>query len=635
MAFTREELIAEAKRRGLQIPPQAQPKFSREELLAEAKRRGLQIPQQQPQPQAPSDIPIEENLALQAPPETQPEPSLGKKIAGAGEAALSTITGLTGGAIGGTVGFLEGITEAIKQGKYGTQEGADIVENAVARGASRLTYEPKTEAGSKYTSNIGETLEPLQALGPFGVEILGSSPASLATRELSAEFPIKSTQAISNIKSKIADTISKRAKETGGAAGADVVERGILKQLRANELPVPIKLTKGQRTGEFGQRKFEKETAKEPELGKPLRERFNEDNIKIVQNLDAMIDQTGAEAYSMQDIGFSVDRALKKRIEIDKAKINKLYADANNSDEANKLIELPAFIQHLNETRPQRHVAPILNTIRDQAIELGAATPTETGLLSTGKITAKNAELLRQGINSAINPADAPSLRQGSILKGLLDSDSIDQVGPLFKRAQRERARFGENYENIGLIKRLTSTKPNSSDRVVAIENVIDEIILRSPVESVKQLRRVLRTGGEEGQQAWRDIQGGTVKYIRDQAIKNIERDENGNPVPSAAKIHNAIESLDKGGKLDEIFTKKGAEIMRTLDEVSQDIMVYPKDAVNWSNTASQLLAYLDTIGTFTLTGGAIPAPAVTLISKGLKGLRNQVVKRKVREALK
>jgi len=61
MPFTREQLLAEAQRRGLQIPQASQPtqapQFTREQLLAEAQRRGLQIPQAQPtQPEQPSTL---------------------------------------------------------------------------------------------------------------------------------------------------------------------------------------------------------------------------------------------------------------------------------------------------------------------------------------------------------------------------------------------------------------------------------------------------------------------------------------------------------------------------------------------------------------------------------------------------
>jgi hypothetical protein len=54
----------------------------------------------------------------------------------------------------------------------------------------------------------------------------------------------------------------------------------------------PSGLTAGQRTRNFADLKFEKETAKLGEVGAPLRERVSNQTANLIQQFDAMVDRT-------------------------------------------------------------------------------------------------------------------------------------------------------------------------------------------------------------------------------------------------------------------------------------------------------------------------------------------------------
>ena len=58
---------------------------------------------------------------------------------------------------------------------------------------------------------------------------------------------------------------------------------------------MPVTLTKGAAERDAGQLAFEKEQIK-GEFGAPLRNRAEENNLQVLQNFDAAIDATGAEA---------------------------------------------------------------------------------------------------------------------------------------------------------------------------------------------------------------------------------------------------------------------------------------------------------------------------------------------------
>ena len=75
------------------------------------------------------------------------------------------------------------------------------------------------------------------------------------------------------------------------------------------------------------------------------------------------------------------------------------------------------------------------------------------------------------------------NIRQAGIMKGIIDGETADAGGQAYKRARQERSRFAQNYENIGLVKRLIGTKRGTTDRTVALENVLDEAIFKAPMD--------------------------------------------------------------------------------------------------------------------------------------------------------
>jgi hypothetical protein len=129
------------------------------------------------------------------------------------------------------------------------------------------------------------------------------------------------------------------------------------------------------------------------------------------------------------------------------------------------------------------------------------------------------------------------------------------------------------------------------ADRQVALEDVWSHAIMKGSLDDVRHVRRVLQTGGEEGQQAWRELQGQTLNWIKDEATKNVATDTRGNPIVSAAQLNKAIRTLDADGKLDFMFGKRGAQQLRDINELAKVVFTSPPGSVNSSNTASVLLA--------------------------------------------
>ncbi|MDV2948686.1 hypothetical protein RZ540_19520, partial [Acinetobacter baumannii] len=107
--------------------------------------------------------------------------------------------------------------------------------------------------------------------------------------------------------------------------------------------------------------------------------------------------------------------------------------------------------------------------------------------------------------------------------------------------------------------------------------------------------KRALLTAGEEGKQAWRDIQGQTLQEIKSAATSGVAPDAQGNQMISAAALNKAIKRLDDAGKLDYIFGPQGSEKLRAINEISKTLFTTPTSAaINYSNTAATLAAAMD-----------------------------------------
>jgi hypothetical protein len=559
----------------------------------------------------------------------EPEPTLIEQAQGVGEAALTTATGAIGGTVGHVTGALKGIAEEIVTGQFGK----GIGEKSAGEAARALTYEPRTATGKEYVQTIGEAAQQLTPLAPMTAEMGAIGQAVKGVAPIAkAQAVQKVAPVVQAVKDRLPAAKIAKKEPINGSVGAAAVDAGELRQVRAGELPVPIKLTKGQKTREFEAQQFERETAKRADVGEPIRKRYQEQNLQLQQNLDDFIDTTGAKAFDLRSLGITVDKAVRESAAKAKTKVRALYKKAEKSGELEAPVTLTNLVRHINESAPESEVANVLKTIRAKAVQLGAATEGQSGNLIPAQTTLRNSELIRRSINNATN-MEPTNIRQSSIMKNLIDEQTEGAGGDIYRQARAERAKYAKTYENVGLVKRLLGLKKGSGDRAIAIENILQESVLApsTSLDSIKHLRKVLGRAGGNGKQAWSELQGGVLRHIKDQALKNVATDEAGNRLVSASQLDRVITQLDKTGKLDFIFGKKGAEQLNTLNDVAKVVMTAPPGTVNFSNTATAIAAMLDLMGSAT-TG--VPAPIATGLRALVGSIKDAKLKKKVKEAL-
>lgn len=598
----------------------------------------------------------------------QPEPSLADKALGLGETALTAATGATGGTLGMIGGTLGQAGREILSGNFGTPEAAQRISQNAAEGAADLTYAPRTQTGQEYTQALGEISEPLVALTPALSELAMVGQAARGVAPIAQGQAIRTAQAVAPVVERAGQTVQRPIQATANAVrsgvqslgdmvgmrrtdaepapanmGAAQVDQATIRQAMSQDLPYPVQLTEGQMSRDPAQLKFEVETSKDPELGAPLRQRQEEQHQVLQHNLDAFIDSTGTKATNMRETGIAVDKALKKQLEADRNRVRVAYAKADKSEEANtpvdmskpveNVIDQPTTLTDYLNNQVEGSKETIIPTARKLAVHHGLATLDENGNLVPATPNVKQVNKFRTDINDKIDNLSNPDIRQGSIIKSLVDEHVGPVEGALYKAARIERKRMADHWENRAIIRDLTTKKNGFDDRRVALEDVQKRIIHDGSLDDLRVAKRTLLTSGEEGKQAWRDIQGQTLQEIKNAATAGVAPDAQGNQMVSAAALNKAIKRLDDAGKLDYIFGPQGAEKLRAINEISKTLFTAPASAaINHSNTAATLAAAMD-IAMSGLSG--FPAPVATALRLATKHIKDNKVRARVTQALK
>lgn len=588
------------------------------------------------------------------------EPTVVDKAIGAGEAGLSLATGMAGGAAGMIGGTASQLAKSILDGTYGTADAADLVERAAASGAQALTYEPRTPAGKEYAQAAAETLAPLAALGPMAApasaeaQLLSSgirqaatttAPAISRAQGVVGGLANRTGETISGVATRAAESIGLREGAPERPAQGDLssarTPADTLRSAKAEGLPTPIELTLGAETRDPAQLAFEKEMMKNPQMGGPLRQRAEENNIQALQNFEGVLDQTGAVAPDMAATGNAVVDALSKGYTAAKNKVNVAYRKARSSEEANAEVDTNtvvslgegenainnSLIGYLNGKVTGVPSSAVPDTARKLAVKLGLAAEDAEGTLVGRPTTVGAMEEFRKELSGTAKWDDRVGIREETIIKKLIDAQTDPAAGPLFKAARTERAAMARKYENRAVVARLLQNVKGKDDPKVAADQVFQKSVMTSSPDEITFLKRVLQTSGKSGQKAWREVQGALVRHIRDESTKGLGMDASDNPLVSPAKLNQVVQTLDKNDRLDIVLGKQRAQVVRDLNDVVKYVnTVPPGTLVNNSGTAGVLMAAIAEAGaTGALTG--LPVPIVS----GLKALKTHIKDKKLK----
>lgn len=474
--------------------------------------------------------------------------------------------------------------------------------------AAMIAAAPAAARGAKKTYEVGKEVAPQVA------------------EQVKAQFE--------NVKGKIQEKVPALKGEENPnlrSVGAAELSAGQLRQAKARELLVPMDLPRDIVTRDFRDINWAREKAKDAITGEPLRQNYSKLNKELIDNLDAEIYATGAQKTGIErgQLGQELNDVIANYQKNRYQQVKDKYTEADNAGETLQQVPYKAvtdYIDNIKTKRPTQYDQnPILKMVKE---DLKANDPN-----GTGAINLRQYEDIKQLINAETEFGTSNGFH-GSKIRSAIDEVTKDAGGQLYKEARALNSNYMKQFEENPAIRDITAIKKGTTERKVAVEDLVENSMLKGPRSRVEELFKTLEEAGPEGQAMINELRGVVAEQIRNESIKGVSRDINGNPIVSPTGMNNIVQKLDKSGKLDLIFGKKGAERYRTLNDVVIDVKTVPEGSVNYSGTAAGLKNLAAQIATDVATSAiaGVPAPITTVGTLLYKNRKNKQELNKISE---
>lgn len=545
----------------------------------------------------------------------QPKRTMMDRVKALYEVPLTAATA----AVAGPVSSAYGVYKSATSPEFGTTQGTQVGQQAASDLARRMTYQPTSPVAQEFLQDVSQVAEAAKL--PPVIPTTGMLPSYARMVQASPTQIRQVGQTIQETGPKIAQALRKPPEPTMAGVGAAVAPEAVTRSQIAQQLRVPIQLSKGEATKDFAQQAFEIETAKNfPEtIGKPLLEAKANKNAAILQNFDAYVDATNKEFFNLRKVGKVVDEALQKSYDNDALLVSKAYKKAREEGAMQEPIDYSPLKAHIDKQAPtvKAKLAPILNVVDE---EIARNDPSNLGVMPINAL---------EDIYKVINENyDFNAPKHFIEMKNIINQITAGKGGEAYQTAKKLRTQLANKYENSSYVDKLLSTKKGySKDRMVAFEDVFKHSILDGSLDDVRAIGYVLKKAGKEGIDAFNELKGQTIQYIKDEVTKSTKNDILGNPVVSPARFKAIVTELDQDGKLDYLFGKKGAQEIRDLMETTLNINTTVEGAANYSNSSSAIIRGLDFIGKF-------PIPKVLGAKTAAELIKNRELKNQVQESI-
>jgi len=405
--------------------------------------------------------------------------------------------------------------------------------------------------------------------------------------------------AVSNISPELRQAISKAAQRTGGVVNPDVLARHV----EADSLPVKVQLTEGQATRDpvlFSEEQNLR--GKHTDLA----ENFNDQNAKLVQNVQAIRDHVGPDVFSTNAVehGDTLIDAYKAKDAATTKTIDAAYdaARAAVKDKTASVMDAPQLLADVTKNLHE-------NLLFDSAPpDIMRAL---NRLADNNSMSFGNIENLRTNLARIMRSptADGNAKYAAGIIRDTLEQAPLtvddSAVKSLFDQSRAlARARFQSLEEDPAYKAAVYETTP--------ADKFVRKFVINGNRDDVATMAQNL-AGNDPAKQT---LSVAVLDHLRDAA--GIGPDFRGSF--KQAGFNKALQALDP--KLTSLVDPKTAEQLQTLGNVAHNIQVEPPGGtVNRSNTL--------TAGLSNYAGGALEHAANakvpfagTLVRKGIDHIR-------------
>ena len=524
-----------------------------------------------------------------------PEVSMRDRIMGVIETPAVLAGGLASSIAAPLATIYGELTNAAPQGS----SQAIAAGKAMAAKAREQFYQPRTQTSREILGAVGEFLQPITGalpptLGAVGTSINALAPAALMQAGAVARPAI--SQATAPVRNALANVMTREQPSMVGMGAASTAE-DLMRQQRLEQFG--IRATAGERERNLQKQQFESDVQRgalpgvsenvKGKLGRELGAFKVGQKEDILNQFERMTNQVvgpegkGIDRSAPRAIGNIIDKQLVKQYQTKLQKVNDAYEDAKASGETKQIVDTSKLDQWLIDNAPEAISVPQIQTIGAKLKQLKEITGNQVSIDDLENLY-KSAGNLAEGNPSA-------SLFMGKV-KGVINEMTEGAGGNLYRAARMERKQLAKDFENVKRVDELLGTKAGKTDRKVALDNVYDHIVVDGSLEEMRTVTQLLKKGGKEGQQAYKELTGYTLQRMKDLLLKKGDETDD----IRLNNFNNFITQLDREEKLGYMFGKTGRDTLLDLRKSINDVMVKEPGAVNYPNTAGAVLRGLEVL---------------------------------------
>jgi hypothetical protein len=423
-----------------------------------------------------------------------------------------------------------------------------------------MTPEQIQAAQAQFEASKGQ-LKPTSPLAPAA----GATAAAVTGAQ-----PLKSVGAAAVPDSAtIAQALSVASPELRTALEGKKLDTSFIRHIEADSLPIPMRLTEGQSTGDIIKISNEQNRrGKDTELAN----RFNEQNGQLIENINEIRQRAAPDVYGTKTIENSqsiIDR-YKTMDEASNVKIRDAYKKLEEANGGKFPVDGVALANNAEALLGKKLKTEFLpSSIKSQLDRFKTGEP----------MTFEQFEAMRTNIAAEIRKAeragDGNAEMALSLVRQTLEDLPLEKgaAGALKPIADQARSLAKQRFD---MLKKDPAYKAAVNDTVAA-DKYIDKFVINGVNKNIRTMVDHLGRNSE----AHQHMAAGTTNWLKDKA--GIV-DEKGNF--SQANYNRALKKLDDVNNLQEIYTPEAASQLKTLGNVANYTQFQPRGAfVNNSNT--------------------------------------------------
>lgn len=515
------------------------------------------------------------------------------------EVGKSVGTGLASSVLGGLAGMYTLITNGMD-----TEKAADTVREV----QDKLTYQPKGEGAKAGVELLGSNANPLNwipnaanAVGEAGVKsgVLSPGEATALSTAATMVAPGAALKALGKGGTALKNIGKAGAAEEAapfGSVGAAAANKGsalkqeltmaspelqqaaksvpdkhlnpvaVKRQVEADSLPVPVRLTAGQATGDLGVLSNEMNSRGKSEA---LRNRYQEQNQQLKDNLNAIREEAAPDVFGTNHVenGQALIDAYKATDSAITKDISAKYKALEDANGGNFPIDGIAFADAAEKALAKKLKTDFLPpAIAKQLAKFKEGEP----------MNFEQFEAMRTNLASEIRKAERSGDGNAAYASGLVREslEDLPLTGEAAKLKPLADAARSAAKARFDLLKKDPAYKA-AVNETTAADDFINKFVVKGKAADVKQMAQHLGVGSP----AHQTMSAGAINYLKQKAgIVN----EAGNF--SQAGYNKALQELK--AKLVDIVGGKAAKQLETVGNVARYTQEQPRGSfVNNSNT--------------------------------------------------